>query len=225
VPGSPRSSAIAALAAAVVLVAVAAPSAHRRDEYLQAARIAVDPERVRIELDLTAGIDVADAVIAGIDRDRDGAIGPAEAQAYVAVVGDAIRLDVDDRPLALELIESTVPDVAAMRTGEAPIRLAWASRLPPLAAGPHQLRYRNAHRAEIGVYLANALVPSSDRIAITGQRRDIAQRELNIDYELRRSGAGSGLVLFLASGGIAVATFAALAWRRRRRRAAAARRE
>jgi hypothetical protein len=35
-------------------------SAHRRDEYLQAARIAVGPDRVRIELDLTPGMAVAD---------------------------------------------------------------------------------------------------------------------------------------------------------------------
>ncbi len=35
------------------------------------------------------------------------------------------------------------------------------------------------------VYLANALVPKSDRIVITAQRRDHAQRELTIDYVLR----------------------------------------
>ena len=41
----------------LVLVAVAGPvSAHRLDEYLQAARIGIDPERVQIELDLTPGV-------------------------------------------------------------------------------------------------------------------------------------------------------------------------
>jgi hypothetical protein len=35
------------------------------------------------------------------------------------------------------------------------------------------------------VYLANALVPRSDRIVITAQRRDTTQRDLTIDYVLR----------------------------------------
>ena len=64
------------IAAALMVGAGSATSAHRRDEYLQAARIAVDPDRVRIELDLTPGIEVADGVIAGIDTDRSGTISP-----------------------------------------------------------------------------------------------------------------------------------------------------
>jgi hypothetical protein len=190
-------------------------AAHRRDEYLQAARIAVDPDRVRIDLDLTAGIAVADAVIADVDRDRDGAISTREAQAYASVVRQAIRLDVDGTPVAVELIDSTFPDVAAMRTGDGAIRLALGGALPPLAAGPHHLRYRNAHRDGIGVYLANALVPASDRVAISAQRRDIGQRELIIDYELRPSRPRSGVALFVASIGVAVLVLGALAWRRR----------
>ena len=37
-------------------------SAHRRDEYLQAACLAIDPDRVELALDLTAGIAVAEVV-------------------------------------------------------------------------------------------------------------------------------------------------------------------
>ena len=36
------------------------------------------------------------------------------------------------------------------------------------SAGPHHLRYRNTHRPDIGVYLANVLVPASDRLAVPG---------------------------------------------------------
>ena len=49
--------------------------AHRKDEYLQAARIALDAEGAHISLDLTAGIAVADIVLTEIDRDRTGTPG------------------------------------------------------------------------------------------------------------------------------------------------------
>ena len=199
----------------MIVGAGSSTSAHRRDEYLQAARIAIDPDRVRVEVDLTAGIAVADAVLAGIDADRDGAISSSEAQAYAAVVRQAVRLDVDAAPISAALVSSAFPDVAALRGGEGPIRVVLLASLPPLGPGRHQIRYRNAHRADIGVYLANALVPASDRVAINGQQRDAAQRELIVDYELRPSRPGSGALPFAASLGVAVLVLGALWWRRR----------
>ena len=44
------------LALALTIAGGAGVSAHRRDEYLQAARLAIDPGRVQLELDLTPGI-------------------------------------------------------------------------------------------------------------------------------------------------------------------------
>ena len=58
----------------MAIVGGAEVSAHRRDEYLQAARLAIDPGRVQLELDLTPGIALADAIIADIDRNRDGSL-------------------------------------------------------------------------------------------------------------------------------------------------------
>ena len=199
----------------MIVGAGSSTSAHRRDEYLQAARIAIDPDRVRVELDLTPGIAVADAVLAGIDADRDGAISSSEAQAYAGVVRQAVRLDVDAAPISAALVSSAFPDVAALRGGEGPIRVVLLASLPPLGPGRHQIRYRNAHRADIGVYLANALVPASDRVASNGQQRDAAQRELIVDYELRPSRPGSGALPFAASLGVAVLVLGALWWRRR----------
>ncbi len=204
------------LSAALIAGAVSSTSAHRSDEYLQAARLAVDPDRITIELDLTPGIAVAEAVIAAIDTDRSGAISSAEAQAYAAVVRQAVHLDIDAVPVAVYLSATTFPDVAAMRSGEGPLRLTLAGVLPPLSAGRHALRYRNTHRADIGVYLANALVPDNPRVAIVGQRRDFAQRELFVDYDLHPSRPGSGLIPLAASAILAALVLAALGWRRRR---------
>ena len=73
-------------------------SAHRRDEYLQAARIAIDPGRVQIELDLTPGIALAEAIIADIDRNRDGSLSADEQRAYASLVLSALTLEVDGTP-------------------------------------------------------------------------------------------------------------------------------
>lgn len=174
-------------AAGLIAAAVASTSAHRRDEYLQAARIALEPQRVRIELDLTPGIEVADAVLARIDGDGSGSISPDEARAYAATVRNELSLDVDGHPVHVDVSEPRVPPMAAVRQGEGAIQLELAGALPPLEPGSHRFRFRNRHRPELAVYLANALVPVTDAVAITAQWRDANQSELIIGYELRGS--------------------------------------
>src|SRR5262245_10737537 len=117
-----RVAAFAIAAAAAVAFGTDA-SAHRRDEYLQAARVAIDPDRVQIELDLTAGIAVADSVLADIDLDRDGLLSPAETREYSERVVSAIALDVDGTPLRLEVARSDFPTMDAVRAGEGIVRI------------------------------------------------------------------------------------------------------
>jgi hypothetical protein len=179
----------AALTVIVVLAGAVSTSAHRRDEYLQAARIAIDPDRVQIVLDLTPGISVAGDVLAGVDRDGDKSVSAGEARAYARELLRGIALDVDGVALGLELVDSAFPPVEAVLNGEGTMRVDVIARLPRLAGGVHHLRYRNSHRSDIGVYLANALVPESDRVAVTAQRRDRDQRELTIDYVLEPESA------------------------------------
>jgi hypothetical protein len=203
----------------VVLLAIAVggggTSAHRRDEYLQASRLAIDPARVEIVLDLTPGIAVAEQVLADVDSNHDHAISPAETTAYASRVMEAIALDVDGVPLRLELGDRTFPAREAVLNGEGTMRIRASASLPELSAGVHHLHYRNTHRPDLGVYLANALVPESPRIRITGQERDIDQRALTVDYELRR--APVRLLSGLAAGVVAAAIWLAIAWARRAR--------
>lgn len=201
-----------------MLIAAAAPpavSAHRLDEYLQAARIALDPGRVVIELDLTAGAAVADAVLLGLDRDGNGAISAGEGAAYAAAVRDAITLEIDRQPLTVDLISTEMPDVAALRTGEGAIRLQLAATLPALTAGAHHLRYRNTHRPDISVYLANVLVPASDRVAVLAQRRDVDQRELTVDYVLDGDRTSSARAWYAVAIACLILALATLVWRSR----------
>jgi hypothetical protein len=201
-----RSSVVAGLASTIIVGANAEVCAHRLDEFLQAARIAIAPDRVRIDLDLTAGVAVAGSVLADIDRDRRGTISVEDAEAYAAVVRKAIRLEIDGTPLFVELTNSRFPTVDDIRKGEGPIHLELAAAIPRLAIGPHHLLYRNAHRADIGVYLANALVPASERIAISAQRRDVDQHELVVDYVLGADRLRAWYLLSIAGMVVALAT-------------------
>ena len=72
------------LALTLAVAGSAELSAHRTDEYLQAARLAIDPARVQIELDLTPGIALADTIVADIDRNHDGSLSADEQRAYGA---------------------------------------------------------------------------------------------------------------------------------------------
>jgi len=194
-----------ALALTTAVIVTTAASAHRRDEYLQAARLAVEPGRVELELDLTPGIAVSEAAIADLDRDRDGVLSADERRAYVGRALDAVVLELDGRPLHVEPLSSAFPVLDAFRNGEGTIRIQAAAALSHQADGDHQLLFRNMDQRDGSVYLANALVPGSDRIVITAQRRDPAQRDLTIDYVFRPGPATSASTwLFGALTGVAV---------------------
>jgi hypothetical protein len=215
-----RNSRAAWLTAAALVAATATLSAHRKDEYLQAARLAIDPGRVEIELDLTPGIAVAEDVLRAIDLDRNGALSPGETSAYVTSVMRDVSLDIDGQPLTVRELGTEFPGIESVRRGEGTIRLHLAAALPPLTAGPHRIRYKNAHRSEVGVYLANALVPSTDRVAVTGQDRDVDQRELRVDYRLRgvsAVGLNPWSALLVLGGLIALGAMARRSVLRRRR--------
>ena len=123
-------------------------------------------------------------MVSDIDRDRDGRLSTEEQRGYVTRVLSAIELSVDGRALNLEATAAAFPDIDAFRRGEGTIRIGSAVVLPRVAPGTHQLFFRNAFRRATSVYLANALVPRSDAVTITSQRRDVEQRDLAIDYTI-----------------------------------------
>ena len=190
---SSRASNHTALLVAIVVGALtAAVSAHRLDELLQAARIAIEPDRLCLELSLTPGIAVAAGVVREIDRDRNGVLSSEEQQAYARQVVSAMALRIDDDPLSLDLTMSAFPRVSAIHGGDAPITIHSEAVVPSLAPGRHRIFFRNQNAPATSVYLANALVPESDDIAVTGQERDGDQRELTINFVVRRTPAKSG---------------------------------
>jgi hypothetical protein len=190
---------IAGLALILTLVAATDVSAHRREDYLQAARIGVEPDGVLITVDLTPGTAVAESFVAALDRDGDGAVSTDEQRGYAGQVVRALEVELDEQPLQPRLVSWSVAEPSAFRRGEGAIRLKVEAALPRMSAGSHQLLFRNTHLADHSAYLANALVPESARVSVTAQRRDRDQSELTIEYTVRADPTGAALPWVLGS--------------------------
>lgn len=173
--------------------------AHRTDDYLQAARIGLEPDRVLITLDLTPGLDLAEPFIAALDHDRDGSLSTEEQRGYARQMAGALQARIDERPLEIRVVSWSFPELAAFRRGEGTIRLEILAPLTRVSAGSHRLVFRNAHLAGHSAYLANALVPESAHLAVTSQRRRPDQSEIAIDYTVEAESTRATLAGILGS--------------------------
>jgi hypothetical protein len=201
------SALVAGLSLVAAFVAVVAVSAHRLDEYLQAARIDVFDDGVAIELALTPGAEIADAIVTLIDRDADGVTTAEEQRAYAGDVASALQVSVDGATLPLRLTAFSFPAADRLRRGEGTIRLEISGRHAALSSGRHQLIFRNGYHTGQSAYLANALVPVNPHVSITSQRRTFDQRDLTIDYSFGRSHerfVASGLMVGLIAAVLVV---------------------
>ena len=192
----------AALACLIAWLALAPrAAAHRLDEYLQATRVSVDAERIRLEIDLTPGVNVAPNVLAALDSDRDGEISDQEGHAYAGQVIGSLTLSVDDRRASLTLVGREFPTPADINLGVGTIRLAAAASVPP-ADGVRRLTYVNGFLPESSVYLANALVPLDERVEVGRLSRDPLQRSLLVEYRVTPGHGHSRLLWSIAALGM-----------------------
>ena len=192
----PRADACRAGLLVVSLLVTADAEAHRLDEYLQAARLALIPDRVVLELDLTPGVAIAPDIIGVIDRNADEVISPEEAREYGQRALSEMRLTLDGRRLSVSLDRVEIPSAADLRAGVGTIALRADVAVERLTAGRHDLRFRNDHHPGSAVYLINALHPENPAIQVASQHRDPTQREGRIEYEVAPSSRAQWLWLF-----------------------------
>jgi hypothetical protein len=169
----------------LLLALFAVPSmafAHRDDQYLQATVVAIEPSGVRLQVNLTPGIAVAEQVIAEIDRDRDGAISQSEAAAYTEALQRDLTLRIDGEKLELQLTGCEFTEPEELRTGSGIIQIEFSVTPGQLATGSHRLTLENRHLTAISVFLINAARPRSDTVQITGQKRNENQSAGEIDF-------------------------------------------
>jgi hypothetical protein len=161
--------------------------AHRLDEYLQATLVVVEPDRVRLQINLTPGVSVAEQVLALIDRDRDGVISTNEAAAYCELLKHDLIVRLDQRELKLKLIASYFPGTAELRTGWGFIQMEFSATPARLPAGPHALTIENRHLGGKSVYLVNAAEPATGSVQITKQIRNENQSAGEIQFTFEPS--------------------------------------
>jgi hypothetical protein len=199
------------VSAMVLALAGPAPAgAHRLDEYLQAARVLLERDRLLVEIDLTPGTSVAPGLIAAIDRDHDAAISPAEAKAYGLEILEDVTVAVDGRATTLSLQRIEIPPPDELREGLGTIQLEAAGAPGALAPGRHAIDFQNHHREESSVYLINALLSRDRMTTVLSQQRDSRQSSAHIEYDL----TGPASPMLWAS--VAGLTFVALVLFRRR---------
>ena len=174
----------------LLLALLSLPSAafaHRDDQYLQATLVVIEPNGVRLQINLTPGVAVAEQVLARIDRDRDGAISNNEAAAYAKLLKRDLTFRVDGRKLELKLTASEFVPPAELRSGSGTIQMELSAISSPLAAGPHRLTLENRHLTRISVYLINAAQPKFATVQITRQKRNENQSAGEIEFTFRGS--------------------------------------
>ena len=173
------------------------------EDYLQAARIDLEPDSVLITLDLTPGIAVAESFMAAIDHDRDGSLSTEEQRGYASEVVRALEIEIEVSHRPSRLIRPAFREYLRFVGARGPsgCRTARAS-WPVWWRTSTVLQERAPWRPER--VLANALVPRSDRVSVSGQRRDDRQRELRIDFAVRGGSIDSTPVWLLVGVAAAV---------------------
>jgi hypothetical protein len=193
---------VLAVTSALLIGASAGVDAHRLDEYLQAARVAVTPTSVVVYLDLTPGVTLAADIIGRLDGDGDGRVSPVEAEAYGRAVVADLEARLDGAPLPLALGRVEVPTTGEMRDGVGTIRVELTADVVGPSPGRHLFELRNMHRSDQGVYLANALMPETSDVAILRQQRDLRQQAFQLHYEVRSIAGDSVLWLLCGAAGL-----------------------
>ena len=158
--------------------------AHRLDEYLQAARLTLSRQQVTIEVDMTPGVKLAAETAALLDRNGDGTISQTEAGEYGQTVLKEVVIELDGRAIPMTLARVEVPSRDEIDEGLGTIRLRAVGDTRFVVPGRRLLHFRNDHRPQRSVYLANALVPEDASVRVVSQTRDARQQSVHIEYEV-----------------------------------------
>jgi hypothetical protein len=204
----------------LLLAFLALPSAvlgHRLDEYLQATLVVIGTEGIRLDINLTPGVAVANQVIALIDSDRDGLISTNEAAAYAEMLKRDLTVQVDQDIAGLKLTALNFPAPAELRDGSGIIQMEFSVTTGPLAAGAHKLTLLNRHLPKLSVYLFNAALPKSASIRIASQKRNDNQSVGQIEFRSgldRAAGNSNEFAIVAAFVALPAAVFAGVANRK-----------
>lgn len=177
-PGRPfaRRHLLLALASAWPAAAVA----HPVDELVQASYLTLVPDGVRLELDLTPGIEVAYYLLPTIDRDRDRQVSDAEARAFATTILKQLPLAIDGKATPWRLTQVELPSFRGIRLGATMKIIASAPR--PERPGEQQLRFANRYPGINSRCYANIFLRPRDGWRVTGQQHSNDGRSMIVSY-------------------------------------------
>jgi hypothetical protein len=187
--------AMKALTRHLLLLLLALPSAgfaHQLDEYIQATLVAIEPGEIRLQMNLTPGVEVANQVLALIDRNHNGIISTNEAAAYAEAIQRDLIVRLDGRVVGLKLNASSFPAVSEIREGEGIIQIEFSVTPCSFAAGAHKLTLENRHLPAISAFLINAARPKSALVQITAQKRNETQSSGEVDFKFSPTAKSGG---------------------------------
>lgn len=162
------------------LLVLAPASAQAHPEHLgQSSYLTLGRSQVTLELEQSPGPGVAARLVARLDSDGDGALSPAEQQAYAREALAAQELRIDGQTAALTLTRAEMSSAEQLATGQARIRLIFVAHTSPLSPGKHQLSLENRHEPVPSSYMAHAFGDSEVKVA--RQERDAPQKRLDVE--------------------------------------------
>jgi hypothetical protein len=159
--------------------------AHRLDEYLQATLVTIEPGEVRLQINLTPGVEVADKVLALVDRNHDGVFSTNESSAYCELLKRDLSVYLDGHKITFKLTGFSFPALTELWTGWGIMQVEFSVSFGPLTAGPHKLEVKNRHLPRLSVYLFNAAQPSSSLVQLTRQKRNKNQSTGEIEFTIQ----------------------------------------
>ena len=165
-----------------LLALPSAASAHALDEYLQATLVEIEPTGIRLQIDFTPGVAVAEQVLAVMDRNHDGIISESEVADYGKLISRDVIVRLDERNVTLKMTDSNFPTPSELRSGWERIKIEFFLVCQPLPAGSHKLAIANLHLPSLSGYLINAALPKSNTIRILAQKRNPNQSMTEIDF-------------------------------------------
>jgi hypothetical protein len=201
----------------VLLVFPSTVFAHRLDEYLQSTLVEIEPDVIRLKMNLTPGVAIADKVISLIDSNRDGVISTNEVVAYGESLKRDLSVRLDERSLELKLTAVSFPEATELLGGLGIVQLEFSVSPDRLADGMHRLVFENRHLPALSVYLFNAALPKSQLVQVSKQKRNETQSEGEIEFGFHplmdsSKKVGIGILLAMVSAVVFVG-----AWRAGRR--------
>jgi len=204
------------LLVSVVALGCLAPMAdgHVLDEYLQATLVVIEPGDIRLRINLTPGVEIAEQVLKPIDQNRDEEITQDEIAVYAEKLKRDLTVRLDSRAVDLKVTATNVPEMADLRTGHGIIQVEYSLTPSKLSGGLHHLTFENRHFAALGVYLFNAARPESAAIRVVKQNRNANQSNGEIEFALETQRTSDARTMgMLTAGLIAVAGMLAVVWR------------